>query len=289
MASSFNHTSRLVLESSTIEHSKVFDQWEIEDFEILHTSEPKKDCLCGIQTRNICYIRNTSTNKKAQIALECAGKFQKGVPIYKFLKTIPKIFEGCRRILENFSAPASEELVEFAFEKGVFTEANKTFYDEHAKYSFGSLPIARQKYRKDLNQLLIAMLSSAKLAYNRLKERQTNIAAPRLIEYAFEKDVLSVHEKQLYLNLWKRVNIPFGEFNYLSVDEKKRLINLNEKIIIRLKSELLYLPNGQQQLTGFFGKSQRMPTGLAILFSPPSQTPRKRKRKEFETDSEDES
>ncbi|NGX48759.1 MAG: hypothetical protein K940chlam5_00349 [Candidatus Anoxychlamydiales bacterium] len=287
MAVGLNHTSRLIQQSTTSELSKVFYQWEIEGFEIVHSSEPQKKCLCGNQTRNICYIRNTSTSKKAQIALECGERFNQRHPIYKFLESIPEIFEGCTRILEDLSNPASRELVEFAYKKSVFTEANKTFYDENATYTFGSLPLARQKYRKDLNKLLIAMVSSAKLAFNSLYNAQTNIAAPRLIEYAFEKAVLSRAEKQLYLNLWKRVNIPFGEYNCLIGDQKKRLINLNEKIITKLKSDLLCLPNGQQMLTTFFGKSQRMPTGLAILLAPPRKG--KRKREVCETDSEDES
>lgn len=287
MAVKPTHTSELIQYSSIKDSSKVFDQWEIEGFEILHPSEAQKKCFCGNQTRNICYIRNTATDKKAQIALECAETIKEGDPTYEFLKAIPKVFEGCKRILVNFSASASEELVEFAHEKAVFTEANKTFYDEHAQYTYSTLPRARQKYRQDLNQLLVAMGSSAKLAYNRLNAKETNIAAPRLIEYAFEKRVLSVHEKQLYLNLWKRVNIPFGELNCLGIGDKKRLINLNARMLSRLKEELLCLPNGQLKLSAFFGKS-KMPTGRSILSSPPAESG-KRKREEFEPDSEEES
>ena len=77
--------------------------------------------------------------------------------------------------------------------------------------------------------------------------------------------------------MWKKVNIPFGEYNCLIGDQKKRLINLNEKIITRLKLDLLWLPNGQPKISTFFGPPRGKPGGMAILGSPPPKS-WKRKR-----------
>ncbi|NGX44019.1 MAG: hypothetical protein K1060chlam3_00177 [Candidatus Anoxychlamydiales bacterium] len=273
------HTPLIIQQSSISDETKVFSQWEIVGIEKLGIREFKK-CICGKRTRKICHIVNTQTNKKAQIGNECIGKTHPPHPIYKFLESVPKIFAGCSKILENLSNPASKELVEFAYKKSVFTEANKTFYDEHAQYTFGSLPIAKQKYRKDLNQLLIAMVSSAKLGFHRLNNNLTNIAAPRLIEYAFEKGALSNVEKQLYLNLWKKVNIPSGQYQSLNGNEKTQLINLNAKMLFSLKSDLLVLANGQKQLTTFFVKPETSSDKRALFSSPlPKSGKRKREKK----------
>jgi len=278
MATEVTHTTKLLqFSTNSKEKSQIFDDWEIDGFEIMHAYESKKKCFCGEQSRNICYIRNKATNKEVPVALECAERFNKESEIYNFLKSVLKIFDGCNKILENISNSASYELVEFAYKKNFFTETNKVFYDENAKYIWSTLPQLKQKYRNNLNLILIAMVSSAKLGFQRLDTKQTNIAAPRLIEHAFEQEILTISEKKLYLNLWKRMNIPFGINQSLNADEKKTLMNLHDKMITKLKPEFLRLPGGQQRLSKFFGQPTKRSGIMAVLGSPPPKSG-KRKR-----------
>ncbi len=207
-------------------------EWELVDIEILDGGE-FETCLCGhYPIRELCHIENRKTGETAIVGNHCVAKFDKDDPGHEMFGSTTKAFHAAKRIIENPSASANKALISFAEEKGVLNESEAKFYQD--VWRKRKLTEKQENYKERLNQkLLYEMVLSKRVAYQWLKENpKEGTAGPKLVEYAFEKDVIREKDRDFYMQIWNR------DHDRLSDKQVSYKVSLNRRIITQLQKDL---------------------------------------------------
>ena len=180
-------------------------EWELMHIELLDNGE-YQSCLCGkTPIVELCHIRNVKNGNEATVGNICIKKFTSDRETENAsLASVPTIIDACKRILKNpKTASANEALIQYAYDQGLFSENDTEFYMDIKRKR--DLSTAQANYKKSLNQkLLYEVILSTQKAFTRLKSNSANTAGPKLINFAFEKGVLSAKDKNFYLQIWNR-------------------------------------------------------------------------------------
>lgn len=212
----------------------VVKEWQLDYIERLEPGEDPGSCLCGhTPIIELCHIRNTITDNTAIVGNHCIRKFEKEDSAHEVFKDIPKIFRSVNKLLKDESATASKALLDYACQKEVLTkrQVNRYKRDKGKRY----LRASERHYRIKCNNLIIFAIAikDAKAAYQRLFQDHSfkTTAGPKLIDYAFEKGVLTKKNYDFYKKIWDRAH---GSLTYR---QKKYKVDLNKRIIFHLQTD----------------------------------------------------
>lgn len=99
---------------------KAREEWTLQE---IHKEEKPEVCLCGHSPiYEFCVVKNRYNNNSAIVGNVCAQKFL-GLPF-------TRIFAALQRVSSNLGKPLNPEVVEHAFSRGWFDEAEYNFYME---------------------------------------------------------------------------------------------------------------------------------------------------------------
>lgn len=207
-------------------------EWKLVEIELLEPGE-SKTCLCGHKPiRELCHIKNTKNGMAAIIGNHCIERFADDELEDADFESVPRIFQASQRLLINPKASANDALINHAFNVGVLTEREKTFYLDIWRKR--NLTPRQAEYKRTLNtKLLYRIILSTQAAFKRLKVApQNQTAGLRLIRYACGENVLSETERDAYLRVWHLSH------EKLTPEQRVMKRNLNQRIIERLNSRL---------------------------------------------------
>lgn len=219
---------------STTPWPQAIHEWKLKKITLLGPGEESSQCICGHIIRELCHIENRINHNETIVGNHCVRLFAEDGAEESVFSTIPRIFEACGRILQDKSHSANEGLIQLAYERGVFTENDRSFYRDI--WLKRNLSRAQENFKTMLNNKLIhQMMLSPRAAYQRLVERPTETTGPDLINLAHEKGKLTDHEWRHYRNNWYKV----GK-DEINPSERSRL---NRKIIDGLRDQMNLSPN----------------------------------------------
>lgn len=108
----------------------VLREWELDYIEHLAPGEDSETCLCThYPIREVCHILNLQNNNTAIVGNCCVKKFEKEAEAVNFVGK-HKVFDALKRLQKDNNANANEELIEYAYSKGVLTEKEYKTYLE---------------------------------------------------------------------------------------------------------------------------------------------------------------
>lgn len=207
-------------------------EWSLAHIEILDPGE-FSECLCGHKPiRELCYIFNRKTKQTAIVGNHCIEKFDKDDPGREVFGSTIRTFQAAKRIFGDATASANEDLIALALSRKVFTEKDADFYRDIWRKR--NLSDKQEDYKYSLNQrLLYQVILSTRVAYQRLKrDPEEGTAGPKLIKYAFEKEVLKEKDYAFYMQVWQQ------DVAKLTPAQAKYRTGLNNRIIRELSTEL---------------------------------------------------
>ena len=214
MAASISETrswhlpERIIALSHATTWPEAAQEWKLKKIKLLAAGEAKH-CLCGHTIRELCHIRNVKNANEAIVGNICIKKFtsEGGDTKNAFFASIPTIIGACKRLLKNpQAASANDALIKYASDQGLFSANATAFYMRIRKDRI--LVPHQAAYKKSFNQkLLYELILSPQAAFKRLESDRTNTAGPKLINFAFEKGVLQLIEKNFYLDHWNNQSL----------------------------------------------------------------------------------
>jgi hypothetical protein len=192
-------------ELSTTSWPQAIHEWTLRRISILDPGEDSDHCLCGhFPIRHLCYLENQINHNTTIVGNHCVRLFTSDSAEESVFTSIPKIFDACERILHDKSRSANQELIQHAFNRGIFTQWEKTFYQDISRKR--ALSEAQKNTKTMLNNKLIHLLMlSPRAAYTRLMEHPREVTGPDLINLAHEQGKLTDHEWRHYRNNWEKV------------------------------------------------------------------------------------
>lgn len=203
-------------------------EWRRAGIERLDDGEESKRCLCDhFPIRELCYVVNTVNGNRTLVGNHCVEKFKDDAIDDDEFKSIPRIFQALNRILKDQFVSANDELLEQAVREEIFSEEEAGEYQDIKRKRKPNHMLVDYKYR--LNQRLIyAMATSARTSYKVIKNDRTKSANSKLIEFAFEKKVLTQNNYDFYMKIWKSAHTDLNE------NQKIGKFRLNKKIVDNL-------------------------------------------------------
>ncbi len=230
--SSWNFPSKIIGLSNGDNWNQAIQEWKLEDIEMLDSGE-FETCLCGhTPIRELCHIRNTENGNRATVGNVCITKIDERDLEGADFGAVPRIIGAMKRIQENNSASANEDLINYARMIGIFTPDNASFYRDIWRKR--NLSDNQKSYKQSLNNRLLNEIATTKRAsYQALKNRPNKkytYASCRLIDYAFSKGVLSLKDRGFYLKMQNRL-YPLSEKQLAYKN------GLNNRIVQRLRND----------------------------------------------------
>jgi hypothetical protein len=122
-------------------------EWKLIAVEI---SDEFDNCPCGQEIKEHCYIENTRTGHKTYVGNVCINRFI-GIDT-------GTLFDGLKRIVEDESSNANEDVIEYANERGFLFDKEYDFLmDTRLKRKLSSKQIAwkRKINRRIINQTVV--------------------------------------------------------------------------------------------------------------------------------------
>ncbi len=122
-------------------------EWKLIAVEI---SDELDNCPCGQEIKEHCYIENTRTGHKTYVGNVCINRFI-GIDT-------GTLFDGLKRIAEDESSNANEDVIEYANERGFLFDKEYDFLtDTRLKRKLSSKQIAwkRKINRRIINQTVV--------------------------------------------------------------------------------------------------------------------------------------
>lgn len=125
-------------------YPRVLREWELDYIEHLAPGEDSETCLCThFPIREVCHIRNLQNANTAIVGNCCVKKFEKEEEGLVNFEGTHKVFDCLKRLQKDENANANEELLNYAYSKGVLTKPeydkyleiwrNRTFTDEESR------------------------------------------------------------------------------------------------------------------------------------------------------------
>lgn len=125
-------------------YPRVLREWELDYIEHLAPGEDSETCLCThFPIREVCHIRNLQNANTAIVGNCCVKKFEKEEEGAVNFEGTHKVFDCLKRLQRDENANANEELLNYAYSKGVLTKPeydryleiwrNRTFTDEESR------------------------------------------------------------------------------------------------------------------------------------------------------------
>lgn len=103
--------------SSATTKAEAFLEWELDYIE---SSSFLEKCPCGVNIKDICYIKNIVNGNKTFVGNEC-------IKIFTSLSDTKNIFEGLKRIKTSLDNAANRALVSYARKRGYINEYEFNF------------------------------------------------------------------------------------------------------------------------------------------------------------------
>lgn len=216
-----------ITELSTTPWPQAKREWKLNCITMLSDDEIAKSCLCGhTPIHELCHIENKVNHNRTIVGNHCIKQFSKETADDDVFTAIPRIFDASKRILSDPSKSANEDLINHAYDRGVFNKWEKDFYLN--VWRKRSLSSAQEKIKDRLNTRLIHLvILSTRKAFERLTLRPNETTGPNVINFAHDHGVLSPREQNFYLRIWNQAN--------LSATDRIERNRLNHKIIQELQ------------------------------------------------------
>ena len=194
---------------------RVLREWDLDYIEHLEHGEDSETCLCHHHPiREVCHIVNDENGNTAIVGNCCVKKFEGDTAF----KGTHKIFDALKRIREDIDSSANKKLINYAYDKDIFSERDRDFYLDIWRKR--NLSDAQYAWKIRLNQKIIAELTRSHrvvsaqpfpaaarvvpTALEVLRAHPTRLAAPALIRQAFEQRTISERDFDFYRSLLQR-------------------------------------------------------------------------------------
>lgn len=122
-------------------------EWKLLAVEI---SDEFDNCPCGQEIKEHCYIENSRTGKQTYVGNVCINRFI-GIDT-------GNLFEGLRRIAEDNTANANDDVIEYANERGFLFDKEYDFLmstRRKRKLSLKQIEWKRKINRRITNQIVV--------------------------------------------------------------------------------------------------------------------------------------
>lgn len=219
----------------------VLSEWRLSYIEKLEDGEDSETCLCHHHPiREVCHIENRENGNAAIVGNCCVKKFED--EDNQAFRGTHKIFDSFNRIVRDRNASANEELIQYAYDQQVLHKEEYDFYiDIWRKRDISDLSLER---KRQLNEVIIACVSEPNRRdeliqaaikrplenlLNTLRNSPTKLADRRLIDLAFQQQILNPKDNHFYNDiLTRRVRRPTEK-------QQKWINSLNNRIIQQLR------------------------------------------------------
>jgi hypothetical protein len=128
--------------SKASEWSDAKNEWRLVGIEL---QEDWNNCPCGKEIKELCYIQNQLNGNKTHVGNVCVNRFI-GIDT-------GNLFAGLRRIIEDETANANEDLIIHAYQLGYIHEREYQFLMQTRKKRI--LSLKQLEWKKKINRRIV--------------------------------------------------------------------------------------------------------------------------------------